>query len=201
MKRGLILGLAILLASGLYMMATGDEDAGSQPSGMDRMASDSGMTGANPCMPGMGAGMGPGMMDSGMGPGMMGRHGGMMGTGMMRHGMMGAGMMRMMAELPEEKARQLHDAHFSMMRPMAVKMGEMQKAMSAMKQALHAFPIDREAAMAQWRTASQLRGEIFQSHLGMMAEAQQIVGQENWAKMHQTRRHKGHRRGAPAMME
>ncbi|MCH8843850.1 MAG: periplasmic heavy metal sensor [SAR324 cluster bacterium] len=203
MKRGLILGLTILLATGFYMMATGAEDEGSQPSGTDKMDSNSGM-GPGMVDSGMGPGMHGGMMDSGMGPGMgpgmVGRHGGMMGMGMMRHGMMSPGMMRMMAELPEEKAKQLHDVHFSMMRLMAVKMGEMQKATSAMKNAMHAFPIDREAAMAQWRTASQLRGEIFQSHLGMMAEAQQIVGQENWDKMHQTRQHKKHRHGS-AMME
>jgi hypothetical protein len=137
--------------------------------------------------------MGPGMMGQGggygMGPGMMGQGGGYgMGPGMMGHGGgFGMGPFQMhpeLAQLPPEKQEQLRKLHLGMMQAMIPKRADLQVKSLLLAETMHTFPLDQKTARDQRAAIDQARKEMFELRLSMMAQVQQIVGQELWERMH-----------------
>jgi Spy/CpxP family protein refolding chaperone len=166
-----MVGVALLVLPGLAMFALGEETE---------------YRGGGPGM------MGPGMMGPGlMGPGMMG--GGMMGPGMMGAWALDSGLSR-------EQVEQLEQLHFDAARAMRDRMYANRDRMTAMHEAMHAFPVDEKAALDQWKAMQSLHEEMFKLHVATIAKAQQIVGKEKWRDMMEKGGGPGGSHGGPGMM-
>ena len=115
---------------------------------------------------GMGYGMGPGMggMGYGMGPEM-------------------GGMAPFWGKIPEDKREQITQLHFSISRAMIVKMSEVREKGIELREALNKFPVDQKAAEVQWEALNRAQDEAFKPRLGMIAQVQQILGEQLWEKM------------------
>ena len=161
MKRIWVVGLVLLVASGLAFFVQADPET----------------------RPGYGwrhGGQGMG------GYGMMGP--GMSGLGMMGLGMMGPVMMPFWDDLSKEQQQRILDLQTAMMNAMGAKMADVHKKMLALREASLAYPLDQQAVMAKWKVLNEARGEIFQLRLAMVTQVQGIVGKERWEEMHRQRR-------------
>lgn len=131
---------------------------------------------ANPCM------------DQGMmGPGTMG--GGMMELGKMGPEMMGVGMMApWMAdgEMPQETRDKLRALQESRQSAMQAVMREWREGKAEMNRLMVAFPLDSAAVRAQSSELNRLRQKMLELHLAIMNQAQRLLGEERWRKMHES---------------
>lgn len=158
MKRLSLLTLLFVLGAGLLIYAYADQEYA--PRRGYHMG------------PEVGYGMGPGMHD-GMGYGM----GPSMGFGMW------PGMMPFWDKVPEEKRQQMEQMHRSIGPAMMSKMREARDKRLNLRQALHAFPMDQNAAQAKWNDLSRVQEEAFELKLGMIAQMQNILGKSLWQEM------------------
>ena len=123
---------------------------------------------------GPGWGGGPGFYGEGYGP-MWGRHGGWGG---------GPGF-DAYSQLPADKRTQLRDLTVEHERKIVGLRAAMQELRLAQFQAMQKFPLDRDAAAKAWQGMDGLRKQMLDARLDYLAKAQQIVGKDLWAKIHE----------------
>ena len=98
------------------------------------------------------------------------------------------------AGIPEEQQEKLQQIHKGTMELMKAKAAEMRRASESLRTAMGAYPIGQERAMKLWETISRLQKEMFQARLAMVAQMQQIVGEDAWGRMRNMGRGPGARR-------
>jgi hypothetical protein len=133
-------------------------------------------------IPGPASGLGGTMMNA---PGVGGGALGGAGMAMPRGGAgLDEGLLWMDARVPEEKREPLRAAAVRATQQMLIQQGAFQAAQLGLSEALLAYPVDRKAVQAQWRTVQAASEALLKVRVDHVAEEQKILGGALWKELH-----------------
>lgn len=98
------------------------------------------------------------------------------------------GMRAIMGDLTDKQREQIEALQREQREKIRAKREAMQPHATAMREALQAFPINSASAREHQEALQRLRGELFTLNLEHQIKVQQIVGEQNWAKLIAARR-------------
>ena len=122
--------------------------------------------------------LGPGMIDS------LNQTGMRSGAGLSAAELLGPEILPYFKKLTRDKQDRLRQLHVSMMQVMLQQRAALQAQLLGLRESLHGFTVDAEQAAKQFQGMQDARNAIFQLLLNGLAQQQQLLGRDDWERLH-----------------